>query len=164
LQRNTEVSGQLAPKSPAETCEACFTYFVGRRDGVDLMALISVSGLRGGVGVTSIAANLAMMVASSGQSAVLLDLSQASMRGLHFGLDPNQPAPGFDAPAAATGPVHGGRLLNSAAQAAIGDLGDGLSSGDSASPVKLFTSPTFRAEMATPRRGKASGPSSANAS
>lgn len=94
------------------------------------MALVLLSGLRGGVGVTSIAANLAMAVASGGHSAVLLDLSQASTLGLHFGLDPNQPVPGFDAPAAATGPVHGVRLLNAAPQAVSRDLGEGLSSGD----------------------------------
>lgn len=94
------------------------------------MALVLISGLRGGVGVTSIAANLAMMVASGGHSTVVLDLSLASTLGLHFGLDPRQPVPGFDAPAAAAGPIHGVRLLDAAPQAASRDLGEGLSSGD----------------------------------
>lgn len=94
------------------------------------MTLVLISGLRGGVGVTSLAANLAMTIASGGQSAVILDLSQSSTLGLHFGLDPHQPLPGFDAPAAAAGPVHGVRLLDAAAQSASKDLGEGLASGD----------------------------------
>lgn len=94
------------------------------------MALVLISGLRGGVGVTSLVANLAMTIASGGQSAVILDLSQSSTLGLHFGLDPHQPLPGFDAPAAAAGPIHGVRLLDAAAQSASKDLGEGLVSGD----------------------------------
>lgn len=94
------------------------------------MALVLVSGLRGGVGVTAVAANLAMTMAAAGQSTVVLDLSRASTLGMHFGLDPCQPLPGFDAPAAAAGPVHGVRLLDAGMQAASGDLGEGLASGD----------------------------------
>lgn len=94
------------------------------------MALVLMSGLRGGVGTTTLAANLAMTVAAAGRSAVLLNLSSSSTIGLHFGLDPLQPLPGFDAPAAAAGPVHGVRLLDATLQARSGDLGDGLSSGD----------------------------------
>lgn len=94
------------------------------------MALVLISGLCGGVGVTTITANLAMIMAGAGQPAVVLDLSPSSTMGMHFGLDCAQPLPGFDAPAAAVGPVHGVRLLDAAAQGESGDLAEGLRSGD----------------------------------
>lgn len=94
------------------------------------MALVLVSGIRGGVGVSCMVANFAMNVAAAGQSAVVLDLSPSSTIGIHFGLDPQQPLPGFDAPAASNGLIHGVRLLDVSAPAANGDLGEGLKSGD----------------------------------
>lgn len=94
------------------------------------MALVLLSGLRGGVGVTTVTANLAMILAGAGRPSVVLDLSPSSTMGMHFGLDCTQPLPGFDAPAAAVGPIHGVRLLDAAAQAGSGDLAEGLASGD----------------------------------
>lgn len=94
------------------------------------MALVLINGLCGGAGVTTITANLAMILASAGKPSVVLDLSPASAMGMHFGLDCSQPLPGFDAPSAAVGPIHGVRLLDAAIQAANGDLAEGLNSGE----------------------------------
>ncbi|MBB3859987.1 MinD-like ATPase involved in chromosome partitioning or flagellar assembly [Novosphingobium hassiacum] len=94
------------------------------------MALLLIGGLRSGVGTTTLAANLAVALAASGRSSVLLNLSRCSTLGLHFGLSADQPLPGFDAPAAATGPINGVLLLDATVQGQTGDLGEGLSSGD----------------------------------
>ncbi|MCX7283165.1 MAG: hypothetical protein NTX28_03835 [Novosphingobium sp.] len=94
------------------------------------MALVLMSGLRGGVGTTTLVANLAMTLAALGHQAVVLAFDQRSTIGMHFGLDPSQPLPGFAAPASATGPINGVRLLDLAQQAGSGDLGEGLASGD----------------------------------
>ncbi len=94
------------------------------------MALVLIGGLRSGVGTTTLAANLAITLATAGRSSVLLNLSQQSTLGLHFGLSADQSLPGFDAPAAATGPVNGVLLLDATLQGQTGDLGEGLSSGD----------------------------------
>lgn len=94
------------------------------------MALVLISGLRGGVGVTTLAANLSMTLATLGNQSAVLTFSVRSTLGMHFGLDPAQPLPGFAAPAAATGPINGVRLLDLTQQAGSGDLADGLASGD----------------------------------
>jgi chromosome partitioning protein len=94
------------------------------------MALVLMSGLRGGVGTTTLAANLAMTLATLGHQCAVLAFSARSTLGMHFGLDPCQPLPGFAAPAAATGPINGVRLLDLAQQAGSGDLAEGLASGD----------------------------------
>ncbi len=94
------------------------------------MALVLISGLRGGVGTTMLAANLAITVGAMGRSSVALALAPHSTLGLHFGLDPHQALPGFAASSSDSGAIHGVRLLDASGQAASGDLGDGLSSGD----------------------------------
>lgn len=94
------------------------------------MALVLVSGLRGGAGVTTVTAHLAMILAAAEQPTVVLDLSPASTMGLHFGLDSAQPLPGFDAPTTSAGPINGVRLLDASVQASSGDLVDGLQAGE----------------------------------
>ncbi|HQS69512.1 MAG: hypothetical protein B7Y36_00805 [Novosphingobium sp. 28-62-57] len=94
------------------------------------MALVLMNGLRGGVGTTTLAANLAAILANLGHPSAVLVFSSHSPLGLHFGLDPFQPLAGFAAPAAATGPINGVRLLDLSEQVESGDLAEGLASGD----------------------------------
>ncbi len=94
------------------------------------MTLVLIGGLRSGVGTTTLAANLAVTLVANGRSPVLINLSQRSTIGLHFGLGTDQPLPGFDAPAAANKPINGVLLLDAMVQGQTGDLGDGLSNGD----------------------------------
>ncbi len=94
------------------------------------MALVLINGLRGGVGTTTLCANLATTLATLGHSATILAFSRQSTLGLHFGFDSSQPLAGFAAPAAAAGPINGVRLLDLSEQVESGDLADGLASGD----------------------------------
>lgn len=94
------------------------------------MALVLINRLRGGVGTTTLAANLAASLATLGHPASILSFSTQSTLGLHFGLDPSQPLAGFAAPATATGPINGVRLLDLSEVAESGELAEGLASGD----------------------------------
>lgn len=52
------------------------------------MKCVLVSGLSGGVGGTTVAANLAAALQSMGQATCCVDLDSANVLGLHFGVDP----------------------------------------------------------------------------
>lgn len=94
------------------------------------MALVLINRLRGGVGTTTLAANLATSLATLGCPASVLSFSSQSTLGLHFGLDPSQSVAGFATPAEANGTVNGVRLLDLSEQAESGELAEGLASGD----------------------------------
>jgi len=94
------------------------------------MALVIVHGLRGGVGTTSLVANIAMGMAQSGQSVTVLDMAARSTMGLHFGLGPADRLPKFDAPSQENLVIHGVTLRDACAIAHSGDLADGLAAGE----------------------------------
>lgn len=94
------------------------------------MALVLINGLRGGVGATTLAANLATCLAALGHPASVLSFSSQSTLGLHFGLEPSQPLVGFTAPAAATDTFNGVRLIGLSEQSDSDDLVDDLASGN----------------------------------
>lgn len=94
------------------------------------MALVIVHGLRGGVGTTSLVANIAIGLTQSGLSVTVLDMAARSTMGLHFGLGPADRLPKFDASVQENLVVHGVTLRDASAIAHSGDLADGLAAGE----------------------------------
>lgn len=93
------------------------------------MALVMVHSLRGGVGTTFLVANLAIGLAKAGKSVAVLDFSQRSTLGLHFGLTPNVRIPTLDDPALSKDSAYGVMLLQASASAGSSALFDGLAQG-----------------------------------
>ncbi|WP_226017348.1 cellulose synthase operon protein YhjQ/BcsQ [Novosphingobium sp. FKTRR1] len=94
------------------------------------MALIVVQGLRGGVGTTFLAANIAIAFAQAGREATALDFAAHGTLPLHFGLPLDHPIAQIDGnPLEDSAPL--GVTLRAAAQfAAKGDLAAALASGE----------------------------------
>lgn len=94
------------------------------------MPLMLVQGLRGGVGTTSLVANLAIGLAQSGVPVTVLDMAARSTMALHFGLEPTDRLPPLDEAQPNDAVVHGVTLRDAYTIADRGDLAYGLASGE----------------------------------
>ena len=94
------------------------------------MPLVLVQGLRGGVGTTSLVANLAIGLAQAGLPVTVLDMAARSTMALHFGLQPTDRLPPLDEARPNDLVVHGVTLRDAYTVADRGDLTYGLASGE----------------------------------
>jgi chromosome partitioning protein len=94
------------------------------------MPLMLIQGLRGGVGTTSLVANLAIGLAQTGLRVAVLDMAARSTMALHFGLEPTYRLPAFDAEDTKDLVIHGVTLRDAYTIADRGDLTYGLASGE----------------------------------
>lgn len=94
------------------------------------MPLMLVQGLRGGVGTTSLVANLAIGLAHSGVPVTVLDMAARSTMALHFGLEPTVRLPSLDESRPNDLVVHGVTLRDAYTIADRGDLAYSLAAGE----------------------------------
>ncbi|OYX62747.1 MAG: hypothetical protein B7Y89_07620 [Novosphingobium sp. 32-60-15] len=94
------------------------------------MPLVLVQGLRGGVGTTSVVANLAIGLAQAGLPVTVLDMAARSTMALHFGLEPTDRLPALDTAQSNDLVVHGVTLRDAYTIADRGDLTYGLAAGE----------------------------------
>ncbi len=94
------------------------------------MPLVLVQGLRGGVGTTSLVANIAISLAQSGLPVTVLDMAARSTMALHFGLNPTDRLPPLEDAGSNDLAVHGVTLRDAYTIADRGDMTYGLASGE----------------------------------
>lgn len=94
------------------------------------MPLVLAQGLRGGVGTTSLVANIAISLAQSGLPVTVLDMAARSTMALHFGLNPTDRLPPLEGTGSNDLVVHGVTLRDAYTIADRGDMTYGLASGE----------------------------------
>lgn len=94
------------------------------------MPLVLVQGLRGGVGTTSLVANLAIGLTQAGLPVTVLDMAARSTMALHFGLEATERLPAIDDARHDDLVIHGVTLRDAYTIADRGDLTYGLASGE----------------------------------